>query len=138
MNVAFFLIPKNEIIYVYEHWTMRQAMEKMEYHRYTAVPILDKNGHYLGILTEGDLLWKLKNSECLDFQHTHKVMLRDVFLHTKYEPISVNSEIENIVNTSLNQNFVPVVDDYGVFIGIIRRREIIELLSNLLENQIKK
>ncbi|MGM0879403.1 MAG: CBS domain-containing protein, partial [Bacillota bacterium] len=70
--------------------------------------------------------------------HTHKVMLRDVSLHTKYEPISVNSEIENIVNTSLNQNFVPVVDDYGVFIGIIRRREIIELLSNLLENQIKK
>ncbi|MGM0879314.1 MAG: CBS domain-containing protein, partial [Bacillota bacterium] len=68
MNVAFFLIPKNEVIYVYEHWTMRQAMEKMEYHRYTAVPILDENGHYLGILTEGDLLWKLKNSECLDFQ----------------------------------------------------------------------
>ncbi|MGM0879315.1 MAG: CBS domain-containing protein, partial [Bacillota bacterium] len=65
MNVAFFLIPKNEVIY---DWTMRQAMEKMEYHRYTAVPILDKNGHYLGTLTEGDFLWKLKNSECLDFQ----------------------------------------------------------------------
>ena len=133
MNVAFFLIPKSEVIYVYEHWTMRQAMEKMEYHRYSAVPILDKNGHYLGALTEGDLLWKLKNSKSLDFKHTNKVMLKDIPLHTKSEPISVNSEIEAIVSTAMSQNFVPVVDDYGVFIGIIRRREIIELLSNLLE-----
>ncbi|MGM0875288.1 MAG: CBS domain-containing protein [Bacillota bacterium] len=95
--------------------------------------MLDKDGHYLGTLTEGDLLWKLKNSESLDFQHTHKVMLRDIPHHTKSEPITVNSEIEDIVNTSLYQNFVPVIDDFGVFIGIIRRREMIELLSNLLE-----
>ena len=34
MNVAFFLSPKNEIVYLTETMTLRQAMEKMEYHRY--------------------------------------------------------------------------------------------------------
>lgn len=135
MNVAFFLIPKNEVVYVYDHWTMRQVMEKMEYHRYSAVPILDKKGHYLGTLTEGDILWKLKSSENLDLKHTNQVMLKDIPLHTKSEPISVNSEIEEILNIAITQNFAPVVDDYGVFIGIIRRREIIEFLSTLLEKQ---
>lgn len=133
MNVAFFLIPKNEVVYVYNHWTLRQAMEKMEFHRYSAVPILDKKGHYLGTLTEGDILWKMKNTDDLDFKHTNLVMLKDVPLHTKSEPISVNSDIEEIIHTSISQNFVPVVDDTGVFIGIIRRREIIEYLSKLVK-----
>ncbi|MEY8738848.1 CBS domain-containing protein [Bacillales bacterium AN1005] len=67
MNVAFFLIPKQEVAFVFQHWTMRQVMEKMEYHRYSAVPILNKDGHYLGTITEGDLLWKMKNTGNLDF-----------------------------------------------------------------------
>ncbi|MEY8738847.1 CBS domain-containing protein [Bacillales bacterium AN1005] len=57
------------------------------------------------------------------------VSLQDVPLHSKYEAISVNSEIEEIVSTLLEQNFVPVVDDSGVFIGIIRRREVMQWLS---------
>ena len=129
MNVAFFLIPKQEVAFVFQHWTMRQVMEKMEYHRYSAVPLLNKNGHYLGTITEGDLLWKMKNTGNLDFQHTNVVSLQDVPLHSKYEAISVSSEIEEIVSTLLEQNFVPVVDDSGVFIGIIRRREVIQWLS---------
>jgi CBS domain-containing protein len=34
--------------------------------------------------------------------------------------------MEDIVSKSMEQNFVPVVDDQDHFIGIIRRREIID------------
>ena len=61
MNIAFFLTPKVEVIYEKSNNTMRQAIERMEYHRYTAIPILNDKGMYVGTLTEGDLLWKLKN-----------------------------------------------------------------------------
>ena len=60
MNIAFFLIPKNEVAYMPLHCTMRQALEKMEYHRYTAVPLIDECGKYAGTITEGDFLWKMK------------------------------------------------------------------------------
>ncbi|WP_141603977.1 CBS domain-containing protein [Terrilactibacillus laevilacticus] len=134
MNIAFFITPKSEVKYVYEDWTMRQAMEKMEHYRYTAVPILNQEGKYVGTLTEGDLLWKLKNMKQLDFNQTSKIMLQDVPLHTRSQAVSINDDIENIINTSLTQNLVPVMDDLGIFIGIIRRREIIEYLTEKVQN----
>lgn len=133
MNVAFFITPKSECKYVYDFWTMRQAMEKMEHYRYTAIPILNKQGNYAGTLTEGDLLWKLKSCDPLNFRQTQDIMLKDVPLYTNVKTISVDDEIENMIDTSLSQNFVPVVDDFGIFIGIIKRREIIAYLSKLMK-----
>ena len=62
MNIAFFLTPKSEIIYATTDSTMRQVLEKMEHHTYSAIPLIEKDGRYVGTITEGDLLWKLKNT----------------------------------------------------------------------------
>ena len=43
-----------------------------------------------------------------------------------YESVNINSNIEDLIEMSMRQNFVPVVDDEGIFIGIIRRRDIIQ------------
>lgn len=51
MNVAFFLLPKNEVVFLPVTATMRQALEKMEFHRYTAVPLIDEEGKYTGTIT---------------------------------------------------------------------------------------
>lgn len=125
MNIAFFLTPKKEVVFEKSTATMRQALEKMEYHTYTAIPILSEKGMYIGTLTEGDLLWKLKNSPGLDFQNTSKVIISDVFMHQTNNPVHINSNIEDLIATSINQNFVPVVDDNNIFIGIIKRSDII-------------
>ena len=61
MNVLFFLTPKSEVAYIYDDYTMRQTLEKMEYHRYSSIPIINKKGEYVGTMTEGDLLWSIKN-----------------------------------------------------------------------------
>ena len=126
MNIAFFLIAKKDIIYLPMHSTMRQALEKMEFHRYTAVPLVDEDGRYAGTITEGDLLWKMKNTPGLTFLHTDRVMLKDIPRQMTNTPVRIDAEIENLLSLAIVQNFVPVLDDSGIFIGIIRRREIIE------------
>jgi len=126
MNIAFFLVPKNEVVYLPVNCTMRQALEKMEYHRYTAVPLINEQGKYVGTITEGDLLWKMKNTPGLTFADTAKVMVKDIPLRIKNTTIGVNGEMEDIFSLAIMQNFVPVVDDSDIFIGIIRRREIME------------
>jgi CBS domain-containing protein len=131
MNIAFFLIPKSEVVYLPEKCTMRQALEKMEFHRYTAIPLIDENGKYAGTLTEGDLLWKMKNTPGLTFEGTERVPLRDVPRRIKNAPVRINAEIEDLLSLVMVQNFVPVVDDNGTFIGIIRRREIIEYYAGI-------
>ena len=44
MNVAFFLLPKSEVVWLSPHATLRQALERMERHRYSAVPLVDDDG----------------------------------------------------------------------------------------------
>jgi len=126
MNIAFFLLPKAEVVWLPLRSTMRQAMEKMEHHGYTAVPILDDAGRYAGTLTEGDLLRMLKSTPELTFKNTERVPLKDIPRRTEFTPINIEAEMESLISLALLQSFVPVVDDKLVFIGIIRRREIIE------------
>lgn len=132
MKIAFSLLPKNEVVYLPFKSTMRQALEKMEYHRYTAVPIINDEGKYVGTITEGDLLWKLKNTHSLSFKDTETIPLRDIPQRMKNNPVRIDAEIEDLLSLAIVQNFVPVVDDNGFFIGIVRRREIFEYLRGLL------
>jgi CBS domain-containing protein len=113
---------------------MRQALEKMEYHRYSAIPLLDEEGKYVGTLTEGDLLWKIKNTPGLSFENTHKILLTEVARHMCNKPVKTDAKMEDLINLAVVQNFVPVVDDDGVFIGIVRRRDIIGYCAGLLKN----
>ena len=125
MNIAFFLTPKKEVVYEKITATMRQVVERMEYHGYAAIPILDEKGKYIGTLTEGDLLWKLKNTPDLDFKNMSKVQISDVLMHRTNKAVHIDSDIEDLIAISINQNFVPVVDDNEIFIGIIKRSDII-------------
>ena len=132
MNVAFFLIPKKDVVHLSENATMRQALERMEYHSYSAVPLINDEGQYVGTITEGDLLWKLKNTLGLTFQNTEDIFLSEVEQHVQNLPITIDAEMEDLISRAVVQNFVPVVDDQHIFIGIVRRREMIEYCSNLL------
>ncbi len=126
MNILFYLVPKSEVMYLYDDYSLRQAMEKMEYHKYSAVPIINRAGNYVGTLTEGDILWEMKDRKVADLHETEEIMLRHINRKRDNEPVNVNCNIEDLVMTSMNQNFVPVIDDNGIFIGIVTRKSIIE------------
>lgn len=128
LNVLFFLIPKHQVAYVEENFTVRQAIEKMEHHHYSAIPILTKNGKYLATISEGDLLWFIKNSN-IKFEETNSIPLKAVTINKEIKSISINNDIDDLVLLIANQNFVPVEDDRGLFIGIITRKAVIEYLS---------
>ena len=132
MNILFFLTPKSEVAYIYEDYTMRQALEKMEHHRYSAIPIINDEGKYVGTITEGDLLWTLKNDFSLDLKSVEDVPIMDIKRRMDNSPVSVNANIEDLISKSMNQNFVPVIDDQKTFIGIIKRRDILEYCYNKL------
>ncbi len=135
MKVAFFLIPKSEVVFLTPNTSMRQALERMEHHSYSAVPLVDEQGYYAGTITEGDLLWKLKNTEGLGINGMEKIMLKDIAFHVKNKPVRIDSRIVDLLSAASEQNFVPVVDDQGVFIGIVRRREIIEYCADLIREK---
>lgn len=138
MNILFFLKPKNEVAFLYEDYTLRQALEKMEHYKYTAVPVINRQGNYVGTINEGDLLWDIKERNLRDLQEAEEISLSAVRRRWHNEPINVNCEIEDLFMTAMNQNFVPVIDDNQIFIGIITRKDIIQYCYQLFQKAYEK
>ena len=125
MNILFFLSPKQDLMYVYDDFTLRQTLEKWENNRYASIPVLNRQGKYVGTLTEGDILWGLKKYHGLDLEAAEDVPI-SAFPHKRdYKAVTVTTSMDQLIEAAMNQNFVPVVDDRGIFIGIVRRQAII-------------
>ena len=127
MNITFFLLPKIKVEFLLENFSLRQAIEKMEYHRYSVVPVLSKDGKYLYSLSEGDILYTMTKNK-LKFEDLTKIHLESIKRDRDVKPVSINSSMDDLVKLIVDQNFVPVVDDRGVFIGIITRKAVINYL----------
>ncbi len=125
MNILFFLTPKASCSYLYGGYTIRQAIERMESIGYAALPILSRTGAYRGSLTEGDLLWAIKNVCEMDMSRTTQHGIMEIPHRRDNAPVYVTARMEDLVRTATDQNFVPVVDDKGDFIGIVTRRAIL-------------
>lgn len=125
MNILFFLKPKATVEYLVENYSLRQAMEKMEVHRYSSIPIISKTGEYIGTLSEGDILWHIKRLGEFDLIDSEDINITNIKRFRDNAAIKVNSNIQDLINVSKTQNFVPVVDDRNMFIGIVTRQDII-------------
>ncbi|MDQ0878701.1 CBS-domain-containing membrane protein [Paenibacillus sp. V4I3] len=126
MKIASFLLPKDKVAFITSSASMQEALEQLENHYYTALPLVDSDGKYAGTLSEGDLLWTLKNTPGIHFDNIHQVPVSEIEKHIHNESVSINAHMEDMLALAADQNFVPVVDDENIFIGIIRRKDIIE------------
>ena len=128
-NILFFLKPKAMCTFLYDDYTIRQALEKMESANLAALPILNKQGEYRGTLTEGDLLWSMKNQCYMDIRQAEAHRIMEISRRRDYIPVRVTTSMQDLVKRASTQNFIPVVDDKDAFIGIVTRGCIIEFCA---------
>ena len=126
MNILFFLTPKNEVAYIFEDDTLRQTIEKMEHRKFSCIPLLSVDGRYTGTISEGDLLWGLKRLNTMNVKEMEDISIMAIPRRATYKPVHADADMEDLLDRAINQNYVPVVDDQGFFIGIITRKEIIK------------
>lgn len=125
MNIVLLLTPKIELEYVYEYNTVRQIMEKMNRYRYSVLPVLKKNGEYLTTISEGDILRFI--CECdFDKDIAESTKFKDIKLHRPYQALTIDTDLSSLLDVATNQNFIPITDDRNVFIGIVKRKAIIQ------------
>lgn len=133
MNILFFLTPKSEVAYIHDDESLRQVLEKMEYHKYSAVPIISRQGTYVGTITEGDLLWYIKNQLDLNLQEARRILITNVPRRSDNTPVSIDSNMEDLLDKAMKQNFVPVLDDKKSFIGIVTRKDIMKYFADKIK-----
>ncbi len=139
MNIAYFLLPKSRVAYLYDDYTVRQGLEKMRYHGYAAIPVISRDGKYVGTVSEGDFLWCLLSDEggkhsTRSLKELEKLRVSDILCEDEEPPVRITVSMEELLSSAMNQNFVPVVDDLGNFTGIITRKDIIRYFSEQRES----
>ena len=125
MNLLRFLTPKSRVGYLYEDFTVRQALEKMHFHRHHAVPVIDREGAYVGSVGEGDFLWELFEKGDYGLRDLERAPLASLIDRMSNPAVSNDTPITALLERVKQNAFVPVVDDRGCFIGIVTRRDVI-------------
>lgn len=133
MNILFFLTPKEEVAHIMESDNLRQVLDTMERHGFTALPMLNKKGKYIGTITEGDLLWYLKEHDFPTLEELEEVPITVVPRHRDNKAVNVHEKMEGLLEKVTNQNFVPVVDDDKIFIGLVTRKDVLLHMTKKLE-----
>ncbi len=133
MNIASFLLPKAEVTYLKDNMSLRQGLEKLRRSGFTAVPVIDVEDRYVGTVSEGDFLWNIlfynQKPEDVSAKHLETARVRSIIRGDKFRPVCIDTAMETLLEQAKSQNFVPVIDDRNVFIGIIRRSEIIKFFA---------
>ena len=127
-NVLLLLTPKNQVAYLVETMNVRQALEKMKAHGYRVIPLIGSNGEYIGTISEGDLLWYIEQNGSFDYRKMEDTKITDLLRKDTTPAVKVDAGIEEIVENIVNHNFVPVVDDRNVLMGIVTRRRVLQEL----------
>ena len=134
MNIAYLLTPKHRVAFLYDDNTMRQGLEKLRHHGRSAVPVINRKGQYVGTVSEGDFLWYIlihnQNLDEITLKSLEHMTVRDILQCGKVNPACIDTSMESLLEKAKRQNFVPVIDDRNVFIGIVKRSDIIRYFVN--------
>lgn len=126
MNLLYLLRPKSTVAYLSSDCTVRQGLEKMRAHGYTAIPVINPNGEYIGTVSEGDFLWYIADSGEYNLKNMEKIKLDKIMRGVRDSAVTVTTKMDDLLYKIMEQNFVPVTDDRNIFIGIVTRKDIIK------------
>ena len=128
VNLLLLITPKTQVACLNTTMNVRQALEKMRAHGYSAIPIINNDGEYMGTVSEGDLLWQIVKNERISIEDLEGIMLSDLPRKNDTPAVKVDASTEELVTQITNHNFVPVVDDRNVLMGIVTRKKVMQQL----------
>lgn len=126
MNILFFLKPKSEIIYLNRNDSIFDAINTFRKTKFHELPVLNGEGKYVFTLSVADLLYAVKDMKFYNDDIAKKIKIAQIERRKEILPVYIDSEMKDLILLTMSENFVPVLDDRDIFIGIVRRRDIIK------------
>ena len=135
VNILRFVIPKSLVEFVTDDSSVRQALEKMLFHRYSAMPVIDSEGKFIGTLRSDDIFKHFMKSGRFDKLAAEDIPVTEIMDKRSSKPLYHNATITDLIEEVKEHNFVPVVDDRGCFIGLILRRDVMNFLLKYFKDE---
>lgn len=124
-NIFKVLTPKDETVILSSSLSLLDTLKLFEQWKFAILPLIAEDGEYIGTVSEGDLL-RFAKDEC-EFSLANMVdkYVIEVPRYRSYKPVKASASFKEVFDLILEQNFVPVLDDRGKFIGIIKRKDVL-------------
>ena len=93
---------------------------------YTSIPVLDKENHFVGTISLANVMKQMFEDE-VDLNDIQVVDIMD----QRGQYLQVPFELEDVLHTLVDANYVSVVNKDKVFLGILTRREFLKAFNYL-------
>ena len=124
-NTLKLLTPKDKVAYIEPDMSIRQGLEKLRAHGYSRIPVINKDGTYFGVVSEGDFLWNIIDGNVIVIEELEKKKVKDI-IKKKIPCCKIDVSYNELLKIITNYNFVPIVDDRNILMGIITRKSVID------------
>lgn len=124
-----FLIPASRIAFVQDDNPLYHAFLILTKVKYSKIPVLDKEHRVVGLLSLAMITDKMLMTDEISVAPLSELKVRDV-MQTDFDKINfVETTLETQLHLLIDNAFLPVVDDRGVFQGLLTRREWIKAFN---------
>lgn len=119
-------IMSTQLLVASEDMTVEEALKLLVNNGITGLPVVNKKGAMVGVLSEYDIIAQVgKNKKLSPALFAKKISFSDKTDFVS-EETSLNEILDRFINTKFRR--LPVVDQSGKLVGIITRRDIMRLL----------
>lgn len=125
MNTAMLLKPKSMVAYIYGDLSAGDGLREFIEHGFTAVPVIDRDGMYIGVVSERDFLYRILETKSVEAISADDLTVADLADCSRFESVTIDADVATLFNRIIEQNFVPVVDSRGMFSGIVTRKDVL-------------
>lgn len=129
MNTAMLLKPKSAVSFIYSDLSVKEGLKEFISNGYTAVPVIDRDGMYVGVVSERDFLYRFLEKSTDD-----EAVITDIIHDTRFEAVTIDADMDELFTRIIEQNFVPVVDSRGMFSGIVTRKDVLMRMEYKLKH----
>lgn len=133
MNTAMLLKPKGMVSYIYGDLSAGEGLKMFIDCGYTAVPVIDREGIYLGVVSERDFLYRILDFGSLEAINADGLTVSDLATMDRFEALPIDASVDTVITRLNDQNFVPITDSRGMFSGIVTRRDALIQMGEKLQ-----
>ena len=86
-------------------------------------------------VSEGDFLRRILELGTVENAVMEAVRIDDIVDADRHPPVRITATMEDLLYRAQEQNFVPVIDDRGAFMGIVTRHDILQYFTDHMHAQ---
>ena len=129
-----FIIPATRIAFVEDDNPLYHAFLILTKVKYSKIPVLDRKSRVVGLLSLAMITDKMMTTDSITLEPLNQLKVRDV-MQIEFDKINfAQTTLETQLHLLVDNAFLPVIDDYGVFQGLLTRREWIKAFNYVAHN----